>query len=399
MNKLREWIDIASNPTKKKRKFKPLRLLIQGAAGTGKSILIKALVTTIRKLFQSNNSVHVMAPTGAAAFNVLGETIHRTLAIDIFDANKELGTFAKKKLAEILSTTVALIFDERSMISQDVLGASEEHVATTAHNMNHDQENWGGIPIIIMVGDDYQLPPTNSPGAFDTMNKQIETKSTNLHARSNGCQEFRKFSTCVAILKDQKRQRKQQTKLKKTLERIRFGKTKPKDGMFMESLRFSELDANTRNTIAADPRTLFLFANRQPMIDYNYNKLASESSTTNPVAIIKSRTLSRTGKNPVTSHFTEDTTPSAVTLCRKCKVQICGKNFKPDWGLFNGSMGTIIDIIFAKGESPNEGNIPQYVIVDIPLYNGPAWIPTHKTVSKTTSLLFIRKQTHTNNYF
>ena len=380
MSKLREWIHVVSHPGHKQEKFKPLRLLIQGAAGTGKSILIKALVTTIRRIFGSNNAIHVMAPTGAAAFNVMGQTIHRTLAIDIFDANKELGTFASKRLAEILSSTVALIFDERSMISQDVLGAAEDHVASTAHNMHHEHENWGGIPIVIMVGDDYQLPPTNAPGAFDTMNPDVNTIKSNLHSRSNGCQEFRHFSTCVAILKDQKRQHKQQNRLKHILNHVKFGKTKLNDGIFLEKLRIAELDPPTRQKITEHSQTLRLYANKQPMIDYNYNKLASECSPDNPVAIMKARTVSQTGKNPVQSHFTEETTPAAVTLCRNCKVQICGKNFRPEWGLFNGSMGTVIDIIFAPNESPNEGNLPEYVIVDFPLYIGPEWSKGHKTV-------------------
>ncbi len=40
------------------------------------------------------------------------------------------------------------------------------------------------------------------------------------------------------------------------------------------------------------------------------------------------------------------------------------RNFEPDWGLYNGSIGTVKEIVFKKGESPLDGTLPQYVIVE-----------------------------------
>ena len=90
MKKLKEWVKHNVEGHDMKGKFKPMRMIVRGAAGTGKSILIKAIVTAIRSIFQHNDAVHVMAPTGAAAFNVLGQTIHRMLGINIYDADKHL---------------------------------------------------------------------------------------------------------------------------------------------------------------------------------------------------------------------------------------------------------------------------------------------------------------------
>jgi hypothetical protein len=56
---------------------KPLRMTVLGCAGSGKSVLINTLVGCIRKMF--NNSVFVTAPTGAAAYNVGGQTTDREL--------------------------------------------------------------------------------------------------------------------------------------------------------------------------------------------------------------------------------------------------------------------------------------------------------------------------------
>jgi hypothetical protein len=40
--------------------------------------------------------------------------------------------------------------------------------------------------------------------------------------------------------------------------------------------------------------------------------------------------------------------------------------------LFNGAIGTVVDIIFGQGENPNEGYLPTVVFVDLKHYRGPA---------------------------
>ena len=64
-----------------KKTFTPLRMTLCGVAGSGKSTLINNLVTAIQKITQKSNSVHVVAPTGSAAFNAGGETCHRLFNI------------------------------------------------------------------------------------------------------------------------------------------------------------------------------------------------------------------------------------------------------------------------------------------------------------------------------
>lgn len=53
--------------------YEPLRIIVSGTAGTGKSYLIGCLT----KLLQS--AVTIMAPIGVAAFNVHGYTLHSLL--------------------------------------------------------------------------------------------------------------------------------------------------------------------------------------------------------------------------------------------------------------------------------------------------------------------------------
>jgi hypothetical protein len=52
---------------------------------------------------------------------------------------------------------------------------------------------------------------------------------------------------------------------------------------------------------------------------------------------------------------------------------------QPDWGLFNGTVGTVKEIVFNKDENPLDGTLPQYIIVDFPDYCGSPWIENKQT--------------------
>ena len=147
------------------RAFTPLRMTLCGVAGSGKSTLINTLVTIIRKITQKTNSVYVCGPTGSAAFNAGGETCHRLFSIQGRLNNSELSAQALKTLIAKLEDTVALIVDERSMVSALLLGTMEAYCRQAAFKGTNNHLSWGGLPMVILVGDDYQLPPIDE-GAF-----------------------------------------------------------------------------------------------------------------------------------------------------------------------------------------------------------------------------------------
>lgn len=51
-------------------------------------------------------------------------------------------------------------------------------------------------------------------------------------------------------------------------------------------------------------------------------------------------------------------------MCTQAKVQKFGKNYEPIWGLYSGSVDTVNEIIYNEDENPNDGSLPQYIIVD-----------------------------------
>jgi hypothetical protein len=52
------------------------------------------------------------------------------------------------------------------MLSSKVLGAAERNIRQTVYNGQNSQEIWGGIPAVILFGDDYQLWPVIEDGAI-----------------------------------------------------------------------------------------------------------------------------------------------------------------------------------------------------------------------------------------
>jgi len=63
--------------------YKPMRATIMGSGGTGKSHIINTIIGRVRAMTSSNNTVQVSAPSGAAAYNVQGTTLHRLLSIGV----------------------------------------------------------------------------------------------------------------------------------------------------------------------------------------------------------------------------------------------------------------------------------------------------------------------------
>jgi ATP-dependent exoDNAse (exonuclease V) alpha subunit len=125
-------------------------LFITGKAGTGKSTLLDYF----RK--QSKEKLVVLAPTGVAALNVAGETIHSFFAFWPNISLKEAAHLGKtvgrrRKLYKELST---LVIDEISMVRSDFLDC----VDVFLKNARKSEKPFAGIRLICF-GDLYQLPP------------------------------------------------------------------------------------------------------------------------------------------------------------------------------------------------------------------------------------------------
>jgi len=116
-------------------------IFLTGGAGVGKSYLVKDLI----KKYPRN--LVVVAPTGIAAVNIGGQTIH-----SFFEFSRNLSklnslSYPKKKL---LQRTDLIIIDEISMVSKKLFDKINERLFEVDYKGK-----------LLIVGDFYQLPPVN----------------------------------------------------------------------------------------------------------------------------------------------------------------------------------------------------------------------------------------------
>ena len=123
-------------------------LFVTGKAGTGKSTLLDHFrKNTLKK-------VVVLAPTGVAAVNVEGETIHSFFGLKPGFEREEVAKIKKPKNAKLLKTLETIVIDEISMVRADLL----DTVNVFLQKVREDDRFFGGVQMIF-VGDLYQLPP------------------------------------------------------------------------------------------------------------------------------------------------------------------------------------------------------------------------------------------------
>ena len=111
-----EAYDVVQDHYQSKEHRSPLRMIISGTAGTGKSYLMKCL----KKLL--GDHLCVAAPTGGAAYNVHGYTLHSLLGIPISGDFRDLKGQRLSILQESLAGVDYLIIDEIFMVGRKLFG-------------------------------------------------------------------------------------------------------------------------------------------------------------------------------------------------------------------------------------------------------------------------------------
>jgi hypothetical protein len=139
-------------------------VFITGRAGTGKSTLLDCFRSSTRK------QVVVLAPTGVAALNVQGQTIH-----SFFGFKPGITPDKVKKVpdwqADIFKGLDTIIIDEVSMVRADLLDCVEKFLRLNGPRHN----DWFGGIQMIFIGDLYQLPPVVSTGEREIFTHRYET--------------------------------------------------------------------------------------------------------------------------------------------------------------------------------------------------------------------------------
>ncbi|MBP3976737.1 ATP-dependent RecD-like DNA helicase [Microbacterium sp. BLY] len=128
-------------------------VFITGRAGTGKSTLLQHFAWNTKK------QIAICAPTGVAALNVEGQTIHSLFRLSIGligDGDIDQNDATRR----ILNAIETLVIDEISMVNADLMDAIDRSLRQARGRRG---EPFGGVQIV-MFGDPYQLAPVPPRG-------------------------------------------------------------------------------------------------------------------------------------------------------------------------------------------------------------------------------------------
>ncbi len=144
-------------------------------------------------MMQQNATIQVGAPTGAAAFNIQGSTLHRLLGINVSHPEELLHETTREQLKSWLTKWLCLMIDKRSMLSSIILAVTERNVRECVFKGQNSKEIWGGVPVVLLFEDDYQLFPVIDEGAiqgYSRINdKSQQTPTTRLTSTQLLCQQ------------------------------------------------------------------------------------------------------------------------------------------------------------------------------------------------------------------
>lgn len=158
-------------------------VFLTGKAGTGKTTLLNEIIRSTHK------QTVVVAPTGIAALNAGGVTIHSMFQLPFAAFVPDFGSFQhvsdrikletkdslmrhftmNKKRIELLRNLELLIIDEVSMLRADLLDAMD----WSLRNIRKINEPFGGVQVLF-IGDLMQLPPVVKQEEWEVLRKYYQ---------------------------------------------------------------------------------------------------------------------------------------------------------------------------------------------------------------------------------
>lgn len=277
---------------------------LTGKAGTGKSYLTQQYIEYLK---ENNKEVIVCAPTGVAAINIGGATIHSTFIMH--GMYPFLKPYKNQKVSWVKIKT--LILDEVSMVGPDYL----DYI-----NFILQEERWSIRPFgwvqVVLVGDEKQLPPVYS-ATFeqDQKNLQLVMNKYNNNLVFTQANAFIDWEFESLELDEVKRQT--DPKLIDLLNRVRDWDLSALDG-FQQGYGHA-------HTVHLRP----------------YNKMV-DSFNDKRLALIKEPEHTYLGIITDKFDIKNAITPQILVLKKWARVMVTVKH-KETW-LVNGDMGTIIDL-------------------------------------------------------
>lgn len=303
-----------------------------GSAGTGKSVLLREIIVSLRKKFKKGpESVAVTASTGIAACNIGGTTLHSFTGCGLCNENVSALTQKVRRNPKALkrwTRVKVLIIDEgvyafflfnciylHKLVSM-VDGELFDKLEGLARNIRKRPEPFGNIQIVV-CGDFFQLPPV-SKGSAPNFCFDAESWARVIAHTINLRQVFRqRDETFINMLNE-----------------MRFGKLSDTSVRIFKSL--------SRPLVFADQiQPTELYPLRQQVDQSNNGRMNQLEGDTKTFSALDSGELPVDQRDKVLSNFMA---PKQLHIKLGCQVMLI-KNI--DETLVNGSLGRVIDFIDA----------------------------------------------------
>lgn len=296
-------------------------IFLTGKAGTGKTTLLRDIV------YKTKKKHIIVAPTGVAAMNAGGMTIHSvfqlppstfvptntTMDPDRYVTRSHLAKHQRivKERVDLLRNLELLIIDEISMVRADLLDA----IDYTLRRIRRSTAVFGGVQMIV-IGDLYQLSPVVRP---DTWQVLSEYYASPYFFSSHSWQQA---DAIVVELDHVYRQADED--FVSLLNRIRSGTRKDEDVHL--------LNRNITSDPPRDEDIITLTTHNRKADKINHEEL--DKLDTDPI------TLSAV----VRGSFNKNAYPIPAEIIVKPGAQIMFVKNDPEGAWYNGKLATVIDM-------------------------------------------------------
>ncbi|KAJ3539217.1 hypothetical protein NM688_g6398 [Phlebia brevispora] len=345
----------------------PLRMMIGGPGGTGKSRIIDA----VRDFFEARGDARrfrLTSYTGVAARHISGMTLHSALCLSGDGALPRRGSKGHHDLASMWEGVDFLFVDEVSMIGCEMLAKISQALSLAKGR----DEPFGGVNVIF-AGDFAQLPPVGESRLFGHLNTSDGRRATKTRRQLAilGKLLWLSVETVVMLYKPMRQTGEHNQRFVELLERLRTGECTDDDYTLLCSRTLSAASVDLREPEWAHAPVIVYDNASKDALNVRAVHAFAQSTGEDVVWYMstdkhKRRELQdRTLRAKLRALHSGETKGllGTIPLVPGMRV-IVTKNFDVTAGVVNGSVGTLASVRYALN-SQNE-RIARSCVVTLP---------------------------------